>query len=583
MRVKSFRKEIYAALEFEAARRSAPDTDMILLGLTAALRARPEGAGKAIAKFLTYADARIRADAANALARLRAKDGNEQLRKLLTNDPDPIVRANAARVLGATEDKDAFEGLLDRALKDTDSRVRVSAIRSLAVLKDQRAAEAFLTRVSTLMALNPSSPRGERNEILEVAVMLGRVLQGQGNREGLAWLARMRERFNSSAPEVEIALVRISPQTYLAALGAGQEARRKAQETLLLNWNAASTLAQALGEIATLPDSTRDKAQLMEQAQDILRAMLDHRNSGITINTLVAVHSEYAIPDVLRSLAAFKPKDLNRLLIAHLEETDVVVRATAAELLGELPADELTTTALIKVLSLALEDKQNDAALAILDALGKQKTSLANEAIKTALNSSDYLVRRRAAGLLKANGGGDFSTRISTVQTRNTQADYKRAISRIGTNVKAIVSTAGGSFTFELLPGDAPLTVDNFVELANRGYFKGATIHRVVPNFVIQDGDPRGDGNGGPEYQIRCEINQARYERGAVGMALSGKDTGGSQWFVTHSPQPHLDGGYTVFGKVVSGMEIVDGIARGDVIRNIVITESQRRTSRRGT
>jgi cyclophilin family peptidyl-prolyl cis-trans isomerase len=72
-----------------------------------------------------------------------------------------------------------------------------------------------------------------------------------------------------------------------------------------------------------------------------------------------------------------------------------------------------------------------------------------------------------------------------------------------------------------------------------------------VPNFVIQDGDPRGDGNGGPGYQIRCEINQVLYDRAAVGMALSGKDTGGSQWFVTHSPQPHLDGGYTVFGRVV--------------------------------
>ncbi len=326
--------------------------------------------------------------------------------------------------------------------------------------------------------------------------------------------------------------------------------------------------------VAALPESTKDKSQLAQQAQDILRAMLDYRNSGIIINTLVAVHSEYAIPDVLRAFAAFKPKDLNNLLIAHLEETDVVIRATAAELLGELPPDESNTSALIKALSLALADKQNDAALSILDSLGKQKTAAANEAIKTALNSSDYLVRRHAAALLKANGGGDFSARIGTVQTRNTLADYQRAISRIGTNVRAIVSTTRGSFTIELLPDDAPLTVDNFVQLARRGYFKGITVHRVVPNFVIQDGDPRGDGNGGPGYQIRCEINQVPYERGAVGMALSGKDTGGSQWFVTHSPQPHLDGGYTVFGRVVSGMEVVDGITRGDVIRDIVITET---------
>ena len=237
-----------------------------------------------------------------------------------------------------------------------------------------------------------------------------------------------------------------------------------------------------------------------------------------------------------------------------------------------------------------MADKQNDAALSILESLGKQKTASANEAIKTALDSSDHLVRRHAAALLKANGVGDFSARIGNVQSRNTLADYQRAISRIGKNVRAIVSTSSGSFTIELLPDDAALTVDNFVQLAKRGYFKSIAVHRVVPNFVIQDGDPRGDGNGGPGYQIRCEINQVSYERGAVGMALSGKDTGGSQWFVTHSPQPHLDGAYTVFGRVVAGMEVVDRISRGDVIRDIVITETgagrkaatRRRTPGRG-
>ena len=89
---------------------------------------------------------------------------------------------------------------------------------------------------------------------------------------------------------------------------------------------------------------------------------------------------------------------------------------------------------------------------------------------------------------------------------------------------------------------------------------------------MIQGGDPRGDGNGGPGYAIRCEINQLIYDRAALGMALSGKDTGGSQWFVTHAPQPHLDGGYTIFGRVVAGMDVVDRIVRGDVIQSIVIS-----------
>ena len=96
---------------------------------------------------------------------------------------------------------------------------------------------------------------------------------------------------------------------------------------------------------------------------------------------------------------------------------------------------------------------------------------------------------------------------------------YTRAISRIGRRVLAAVSTSKGSFTIELLAADAPLNVDNFVQLAKRGYFNGIVFHRVVPNFVVQGGDPRGDGNGGPGYQIRCEINQVPYDRGAVGMA----------------------------------------------------------------
>ncbi|HLR07062.1 MAG TPA: peptidylprolyl isomerase, partial [Pyrinomonadaceae bacterium] len=222
----------------------------------------------------------------------------------------------------------------------------------------------------------------------------------------------------------------------------------------------------------------------------------------------------------------------------------------------------------------AMQDKDlNDAALAILDALAKQKSEEANDAIKTALDSSDHLIRRRAAALLKANGAGDFSNRIGTVQTRNTQADYRRAIARIGRHVTATVVTSKGSFVIEFLPEDAPLTADNFIKLARKGFFNGQTIPRVVPNFVIQAGDPRGDTNGGPGYSIRCEINEVPYERAAVGMALSGKDTGGSQWFVTHSPQPHLDGGYTVFGRVIRGMDVVDRIARGDIIRRVIVNE----------
>jgi peptidyl-prolyl cis-trans isomerase B (cyclophilin B) len=118
------------------------------------------------------------------------------------------------------------------------------------------------------------------------------------------------------------------------------------------------------------------------------------------------------------------------------------------------------------------------------------------------------------------------------------------------------------------------LKVATFVKLARASYFDGVPIHRVVPNFVLQDGDPTGTGNGGPGYEIRDELTPLIYERGTVGMALSGPDTGGSQWFVTHSPQPHLNGLYTVFGRVVAGQEIVEGIEQGDLIRKITISEA---------
>lgn len=581
---------IVNVLSAERKGRARPDETVVLLGITAALRAKPADAGPAVAEFLTYRNPSIRADAANTLARLRLKDGNTQLRKLLTTDPDAVVRANAARVLGVTEDKEAFDGLLDRAVNDQDTRVRVSAIRALASLKDARATDQLLNRgnslVKAITARQPANadffawPAVETNELLEIATTLGRVRQASDDERVARWLQNLRAVIGS-APEVEIAIARVHPSLHLSNFDGGPLMKRKVQETILINWRAASGLAQGLGELATVPDTIRDNKRIRSQAEDLLQAMLDYKNSGIVINTLVAVHSEYAVPDVLRAYAAFKPKDLDDILRKHLNESDVIVRATAAELLGGLSPGETNTQALVAALAPALRDKDNDAALAILDALGKQKSDNANKAIATVLDARDHLIRRRAIAILKANGVGDLAVHTGLVFTQYTNNDYRRAISRIGTYVDATITTSKGAFTVSLLPEDAPLNVDNFISLAQRNFFNGIVIHRVVPNFVIQDGDPRGDGNGGPGYQIRCEINQVPYERGAVGMALSGKDTGGSQWFVTHSRQPHLDGGYTVFGTVVSGMDVVDRIVRGDVVQSVSITTGKIRRTRR--
>ncbi|KPJ61722.1 MAG: peptidylprolyl isomerase [Latescibacteria bacterium DG_63] len=133
------------------------------------------------------------------------------------------------------------------------------------------------------------------------------------------------------------------------------------------------------------------------------------------------------------------------------------------------------------------------------------------------------------------------------------------------------MATERGEIVIRLLGKEAPNTVENFVRLAQDGFYDGLTFHRVVPNFVIQGGCPRGDGWGGPGYTIRCEINRRHYLSGAVGMALAGKDTGGSQFFITHSPQPHLDGRYTIFGQVIRGMDVVDSIERGDRIVEVRI------------
>jgi cyclophilin family peptidyl-prolyl cis-trans isomerase len=140
-----------------------------------------------------------------------------------------------------------------------------------------------------------------------------------------------------------------------------------------------------------------------------------------------------------------------------------------------------------------------------------------------------------------------------------------------GRKPRVRVHTTAGSFVIELAPADAPLTVHNFLELARRGYFDGLRWHRVVPNFVIQGGDPTGTGSGGPGYAIRDEVNRIRFARGVVGMALSGPDTGGSQFFVTHSPQPHLDGDFTIFGRVVEGIDVVDRTVQDDWIEKIEI------------
>lgn len=236
---------ILDALKVEAERRPARDERTIILALTAALRSRPANAGPTIARFLSSERPRVRMDAANALARLRLKDGNEQLRRLLTTDPEPLVRANAARVLGVSEDKQSLDPLVARARSDPDSRVRVSAIRALASLKDPRAAESLLKRGELLAQRDLAGRPAEINEILEIATTLGRLLAQKEDQAAISWLRKINSTLNHKAPEIELAFVRIAPLTYLTDFGSADQPRRKVQETILLDWRAAAALRQA--------------------------------------------------------------------------------------------------------------------------------------------------------------------------------------------------------------------------------------------------------------------------------------------------------------------------------------------------
>ncbi|MDB9528902.1 peptidylprolyl isomerase [Oscillatoria sp. CS-180] len=137
---------------------------------------------------------------------------------------------------------------------------------------------------------------------------------------------------------------------------------------------------------------------------------------------------------------------------------------------------------------------------------------------------------------------------------------------------RAIMETDKGTINLELFDADAPNTVKNFVDLSQAGFYDGLKFHRVIPNFMIQGGCPKGTGTGGPGYTIKCEINDNKHVAGSLSMAHRGPDTGGSQFFICHEPQPHLDGVHTVFGKT-EDMDVVNSIKQGDKINSVKIEQ----------
>ncbi|HJQ22904.1 MAG TPA: peptidylprolyl isomerase [Blastocatellia bacterium] len=527
---------------------------LVELTLTALLRVRQPTTVEAIITQLHSPDPDIRWQAANALARIREgiQPATSHLLPLL-DDSNPLVRANAARALGVAKATQATDALIKR-LTDADARVVASAINALGALGDGKAVEPLVALGTAQLADYRAFDRDKagvpppQNLLLLIATALGNIKDPRA----LPFLKTLRlvDGRLGQFPEVEIALARFGEKEFFDVPATLKLASN--------DWRGARGYAQGLGQVGG------------ERARALLLDLLSGKSYGRP--------DPRTVPDILQALAAAKAEGLRDILLEQLKADDVVVRATSAELLGEsADASEKVTSALEAAYKAARKDVMNDARVAILEAAQKLHHPLNLQALADETRDEDYVVRRKAAELL-VQSKFDMSTQKLTIGKVSTGHDkkYWQQIAQLSESKQrpiAVIHTKKGDIRIELYNQDAPMTVDNFIRLARKGFYDGLEFVRVVPNFVIQGGDPRGDQNGGPGYQIRDEINLRRYQTGTVGMALSGRDTGGSQFFITHAPQPHLDGGYTVFGQVVEGMDVVNKIARGDKMERVEIIE----------
>lgn len=204
--------------------------------------------------------------------------------------------------------------------------------------------------------------------------------------------------------------------------------------------------------------------------------------------------------------------------------------------------------------------------LEFIDALGELKDTSSVNLLTRNLASQNYDIAKASADALQKITWKVYP--VNSVMWTDYDWSYMESLSQ---KKYITVKTNKGDIKIELLPDVAPFTVMNFLKLAEKNFYDGTIFHRVVSNFVIQGGDPTGTGYGGPGYSIRSEFSPLTYERGMVGMASSGKDTEGSQFFITHTSTPHLDGRYTIFGRVTDGMGVVDEIMIGDYIEDITV------------
>lgn len=465
---------------------------------------------------------------AYAIGRIEDKRAAPALLKMLSG-PGKYSPAFAARGLGVLKDSSAvaaLTGLIDTPT--TPLEVVVSAVRALAAIGDARA-------VPSLVKL--ASDSTDPNIRLQAVTALGTLKAAQGLPVVQDFLTDPWPAMRAAAMHAAAA---IDLDNFLLVLS-GMEPDP--------NWIVRAALADVLGTMGP-------------QAIERTRSMLHDEDRRV-------------LPSVLNALVRLKAPDAAAIAVTQLKEPDYVVRATAARIIGELkPAGGVE--ALREAWTLAAGDAAVDARAAILSALVEYGADAALPLLKEAVHDKDWAVRVHVVPLLaKLDPGGDYATAIRPAPGQ-PPAPYDNP-DLIGPTYSphVFIETAKGTIEFELSVLDAPQTSWNFMTLARKGFFNGLQIHRVVPNFVVQDGDPRGDGEGGPGYTIRDELNERPFLRGTVGMALSWKDTAGSQFFIAHSPQPHLDARYTAFGKVVNGMDVVDRLQQGDTIQRVRVWDGK--------
>lgn len=253
-----------------------------------------------------------------------------------------------------------------------------------------------------------------------------------------------------------------------------------------------------------------------------------------------------------------------RIFSAALERRDLATTTAAAAPLSDPAFRPLGSIALLIEVYESLEAPHDiEPMIEIVRALGAAGDPSAEPVLRRVLDSPHAVLRRASADALEALLGHPVAV-SEAVDPPDRRVDWA-FLRAMGDRPRLALDTERGRIVVELDAEAAPLTVQTVLQLAQEGRYDGVAFHRVVPDFVIQGGDfERGDGYGGPGFAIRSEFTRIPFARGVIGMASAGKDTEGSQFFITHSPQPHLDGRYTAFGRVVQGMEVVDAIQEGD-------------------